>query len=421
MSLFWIENSNVHFTYEQFIQDLNSSKCFNRYIYDRNPYVVFLNFVGNIINNYDFEILDHDFSKNELKNIGIAYDDIEKNLIVNKIYVGDKKDLIKRFIDSRNSSQIIMYTSGTTGKPKKITHKFKNLMNSCKVDTKFASDVWAFAYNPTHFAGVQVFLQAFINQNTMVYVFDKETKDVINLISEVQITRISATPTFYKKIIPSISEEVRTVKSLTSGGEKFDQHLMPHIERVFPNAKIVNVYASTEAGSLFSTKDEYFLISEKYKDKIKVSNNSELMIHESLIAFSDEIEFVDGYYNTKDVIEFYDESKFKFVSRNSDFINVGGYRVNPLEIEEIILQSGYAREVLVYGRKNSVIGNIVVAEVIKVDSNMNDSEVVTGVKLYLKDKVQDWKEPRMYKIVDNIEITRTGKKVRKNEMDYCNR
>ncbi len=407
-----MQSSKVYFTYEQFIEDLNSSKSFHRYIYNSNPYEVFLNFIGNILNDYNFEILDHDFSKNEIENLGLSYGDIGKTVNVNKVYIENKYDLLKRIACERNGSQIIMYTSGTTGKPKKVTHMFRNLMSSCKIDEKFTNDIWAFAYNPTHFAGVQVFLQAFINGNTMVYVFDKDSRDVIDLINNENITRISATPTFYKKVIPIITEEVKMVKSLTSGGEKFDYHLIPHIKKVFPNAKIVNVYASTEAGSLFSTIDEFFVIPERFKDRIRISNTSELMIHESLIGFSDEIEIVDGYYNTKDIVEFHGESKFKFISRNSDFINVGGYRVNPLEIEEFILQSGYVREALVYGRKNSVIGNIVVADVIKKNFDMNDSDVINAIKLYLKDKVQDWKEPKMYKIVDNIETTRTGKKVR---------
>ncbi len=51
------------------------------------------------------------------------------------------------------------------------------------------------------------------------------------------------------------------------GGEKYDEALENRLSEIFPNAKIRNVYASTEAGSIFSAKGDVFHISPRLMGK----------------------------------------------------------------------------------------------------------------------------------------------------------
>lgn len=405
--------SNRKITYDDLIQDMNSRKYYYRYILEENPYEVFINILGGMVNRSNIELLDSDFSPKEIEKLGINYDNLKTDLILNLKTFITKDDLIRTLFELDSESMITLFTSGTTGKPKKITHSFRNIIRAIKIDDKFQKDIWAFAYNPTHFAGIQVFFQAVLNGNAIVFIFGADNKSIQNAFYREKITRISATPSFYKNILPLIEGEVLSVKSVTSGGEKFESKLIKYVESIFPNARIRNVYASTEAGSLFSTQEDFFIIPDRIKEKVKISNNSELLIHRSLLGSSDDLEIQDDYYNTKDIVEFVNDNSFRFISRNSDFVNVGGYRVNPLEIEEIILELDIVNDVLVYGRKNSVIGNLLVAEIIKADINMPDEIIKNTIVDYLCDKVQSWKVPKIYKIVSQIEKTRTGKKVRK--------
>ena len=62
--------------------------------------------------------------------------------------------------------------------------------------------VWAYAYNPTHMGGLQVFFQAFENQNTLVNVFNMQRYEVYEKMAGHRITHISATPTFYRLLLP---------------------------------------------------------------------------------------------------------------------------------------------------------------------------------------------------------------------------
>ncbi|MDZ7795644.1 MAG: hypothetical protein U5N56_00735 [Candidatus Marinimicrobia bacterium] len=96
---------------------------------------------------------------------------------------------------------------------------------------------------------------------------------------------ISATPTFYRLLLPS-KNVFKNVMRVTSGGEKLDNKTIEYLHQLFPNAKITNVYASTEAGTLFASKADVFTIKADMKKYVKIENN-ELLIHNSFIGLND--------------------------------------------------------------------------------------------------------------------------------------
>lgn len=84
----------------------------------------------------------------------------------------------------------------------KVIHSVQGLTRSVRCAERYQWQVWAYAYNPTHMAGLQVFFQAFENQNTLVNVFGLARNEVYSLIEKYSVTHISATPTFYRLLLP---------------------------------------------------------------------------------------------------------------------------------------------------------------------------------------------------------------------------
>ena len=80
----------------------------------------------------------------------------------------------------KSKSKITLFTSGTTGQPKKITHSVLNLFREVRKSEKFKDNIWAFAYNPTHMAGLQVFFQALSNVNPIHNIFEYSKKKYNN-------------------------------------------------------------------------------------------------------------------------------------------------------------------------------------------------------------------------------------------------
>ena len=413
MEYFWIDpNERLNKKYEDLFYDLYVMDKLSNFVYKDNPYMIVLNILAGLISGEKIVLVDSNLSKKEITNVGLNYDDVafsRKNINLPKI--NTLEEFMSKIEENKNYWKLEIFPSGTMGFPKKVEHTLESLTRGVKKDINFKNNVWGFAYNPTHFAGLQILFQALLNANTIVYLFDQNPAIIPDILSSYRITHISATPTFYRKILPYLNKENTVLERITFGGEKFDKLLVDKIKKYFPKAKIRNIYASTEAGSLFSSKDETFKISERMKDKIKIENN-ELLVHKDLLGYSSQIELEDNWYRTGDLVEKNNENEFKFIARKDEIINVGGYKVNPHEIEEEIKRLDDIVDVVVKGRKNGVTGNILVAEIIY-NGDLEEKKIEEEILNLLKINFQNWKIPRIFNIVKDVKQTRTSKKMRK--------
>lgn len=404
MDIFLIDDIQSY-SYKELLNSLNTANFYYPIYKEKNIYLYFLNFILALVNNKSLILLDSDINATEIIGIDKEQINVSKALIPHTFSsIDDVVIALKKSI-----SKITIFTSGTTGQPKKVLHSVSTLTRNVRIGDKYTKHIWAFAYNPTHMAGLQVFFQAFENLNTLVNVFNKQRNEIYDCVGKYAITHISATPTFYRLLLP-FEKEYKSIIRLTLGGEKSDSNLYKRLNKIFPNAKINNVYASTEAGTLFAAKGEYFQIPEQIKDKFLVKKN-ELLIHKSLLGFSDSFNFEGEYYHSGDLIEWIDETKrlFKFSSRKNELINVGGYKVNPSEIESTLLSFDGIKQVLVYGKPNSVLGNIICADIVlENDCQLTEIEIKKSLRLLH----QDFKVPRIIKFVNDLPLTRTGKQKR---------
>lgn len=398
---------NKSISYVELITRLNNTRkvVTNLYRYDSLDF--FVNLLGGLLSNLDMVLLDNDFSNDELEKVcGSLYK--EEKVEIKPLNLFNVQDLIQKI--RKSNSRILLYTSGTTGFPKLIEHSVESITLNIKTDDRFKGNIWAFAYNPSHMAGIQVFFQAFLNENCLVNIFGLSKLNIFRLIDEMKISHISATPSFYRLLLPTESI-FKTVKQITFGGEKSDKNLHQKMLAIFPMAKVINVYASTEAGALLGSKDDGFIIPLRLKDRIKIEDG-ELFIHKSLIGKDGQLHDGENWYATGDIVEFLDvfEGVFRILGRKSEIINIGGYKVNPNEVEEVIRSIVGINETKVYGIPNSVLGNIIVADIVREDVSITESEI----KNYLSTKLQSFKIPRRLYFKDKISMSRTGKLDRKN-------
>lgn len=410
MNFFIDEADGIKISYDDLLGKVNNRNEINQYIYTSNIEEIMVNFVASLYYGFDVVLLDSDFSVKELELLGVT----EKELTVK--HVIQCHDNVKKFAEvidkiktNAKNVRVSIYTSGTTGIPKKFVHSLSVLLRNIKISDKHKDDIWGFAYNITHFAGIQVFLQALMNQNTIINLFNKNLNNADMLLKKYDCNCLSATPTFYRNFIFTHKEENTKVKFVTFGGEKFENDLLMKAKNKFPLAKIRNIYASTEVGSLLSGLNDSFRIPDRLKNLVKISAENHLMIHTSLLENKNTDK---DWYDTNDVVLLNADGSFKILSRDSDFINVGGYKVNPAEVERIILQVDGVLDVAVLSRKNSVLGNILVANIRK-DENYIEADLKKDILAILKIELQNFKIPRIFNFVENIERSRTGKKVRK--------
>lgn len=393
-------------TYDFLIHDLRNASIYNPYCRSNDYYIVFKHIILSILLGEEIILLDSDFSINELMKLTghMEFLDFDKTIDKSRIQIlSDKKNLIETLRKPSENWRITLFTSGTTGLPKKVRHDFKSITRFVKVSESKENSVWGFAYNPTHMAGIQVFFQALLNGNSIIRLFGLSPKDIYDEISKNKITHISATPTFYRLLLPS-DEKFLSVERITSGGEKFNEETFLQMKEVFPNAKITNVYASTEAGTLLASKNDIFSVRPEYRQLISVEDN-ELFIHCSLMGSTESN--MEEWYKTGDIIEIVTQEplRFRFLNRKSEMINVGGYKVNPHEVEETILTMTDIQGVRVYPKTNSILGNVICCEVKTNNSNITEH----SIRAFLQSKLQEYKIPRFIKFVPELSTTRTGK------------
>jgi acyl-coenzyme A synthetase/AMP-(fatty) acid ligase len=396
----------IKITWDQLLDEITDAVYYNPYCFTKNYYEVFKHIIISLIYGKEIILLDSDFTKEELiKLTGYSefsnFDSILE--VINKPDFNNKIGLIHQLQTQNSNWSISLFTSGTTGLPKKVSHNFESITRFVKKSDKNANDIWGFAYNPTHMAGIQVFLQALLNGNPIIRLFGLSPELIYKEIKCSGITHISATPSFYRLLLPH-NDIYPTVKRITSGGEKFDEKTFNQLTHIFPNASIKNVYASTEAGSLFASDGNTFSIKQNIKDLIKIDDN-ELLIHKSLMGTTNIN--INEWYRTGDLIEILSKNplRFRFLSRKNEMINVGGYKVDPNEVEDSIRSLQGIKDVRVFAKNNSVLGKIICCEIVRIDKHLEE----TNIRAYLQMKLQEYKIPRMMRFIEEIQTTRTGK------------
>lgn len=401
MNSAFLSDESKQTTFADFLESVNGKAHIKTPLAEKNLSAFAAVFCAAVARNIDIEIIDADTSQAELQTFGIS---AEQTLPAAPLGIKNWGELIDTI--KKSQSKISLFTSGTTGRPKRVVHTIASLARRIRVSPEHARDVWGFAYNPAHMAGIQVFLQALFNANKTVNLFGLAAQEAAALIEKNAITHISATPTFYRMLLGA-GGTFASVKRATLGGERAGARLCGTLAKLFPNAKINNVYASTEAGALFASDGETFSIPGDMAGKVKFSDG-EILLHKTLLGSSDSFALdADGYYHTGDLVEFTDAQKtrFKIAARKCNMINTGGYKVNPAEVEDALREIGGVADAVVFGKKNSVLGSVVCAVVEPRAGAVLDEQ---RLRKNLASRLQAFKIPRIISF-GTIQTTNTGK------------
>src|SRR3984957_17855392 len=275
----------------------------------------------------------------------------------------------------RQSTECFLFTSGTIGAPKMVSHSLASLTAPIKRRaSRDSSIVWATFYDIRRYGGLQIFLRAILDGGSFVLSDAKESVgEFLIRLGGHGITRISGTPSHWRRALMSPSARAISPSYVRLSGEIVDQTILDHLAACYPQAQIGHAYASTEAGVGFEVDDgrEGFpadLIERPSGDvTMKIvdgslcirSNRTASRYLGSDAALADD----DGFIDSGDMLERRGE-RYYFVGRRGGIINVGGLKVHPEEIETVINRHPQVRMSLVRPKKSPVTGSIVIADVV---------------------------------------------------------
>ncbi|HEX4434809.1 MAG TPA: class I adenylate-forming enzyme family protein [Acidimicrobiales bacterium] len=332
---------------------------------------------------------------------------------------------------------LVIRTTGTTGAPKAARHDWRVLTQTVAKVQPAPEQRWLLAYGPQQFAGIQVLLHVVASGATLIAPFPRQPKNGLDALLSDGVTCLSATPTFWRFLLAEArSRQVRlpSLDQITLGGEACPADLLDELRSTFPFARVSQVYASTEFGSITSVTDGLpgmsigALWSASNPNSNVRAENGELWVRAEagMLGYadgtdgdgpSDDRDF-DGaapsataWRPTGDLVEIVG-TRVLFRGRQSEIINVGGVKVHPLPVEERILALPSVDAARVFGRSSKLTGSIVAADIVPVGGveTADGDAIRRAVKEATADLPRAW-QPRSITLVAELE-TRGGKTVR---------
>ena len=136
-------------SYVQLVEDIQQCTSYSPYCKSGDYYEVFLKIITSLVLGKEVILLDADFTDAEVEKL-VGDVDINATESVNIETSITEDNLLELLTAKTETWKITLFTSGTTGLPKKVSHSFNSIARQAKKSERHADDVWGFAYNPTH-------------------------------------------------------------------------------------------------------------------------------------------------------------------------------------------------------------------------------------------------------------------------------
>lgn len=326
------------------------------------------------------------------------YDYTPLNTVANHAYYQELR--------AKETCGLILFSSGTSGEPKAAVHDFSKLMDKFKVRKRCLRTINFLLFD--HWGGLNTLFYTISNGGVVLTTKDRKPEPVAQFIEKHQIELLPTSPTFLNLLILNESYkryDLSSLKIISYGTEPMPQSTLSKGKDIFPDVKFQQTYGLIELGVLRSKSKNndslWVKLGGEGFDLRVVEGMLEIKSHSAMLGylnapspFTD-----DGYFKTGDAVlkkgEYY-----RILGRKSEIINVGGEKVYPQEVENTILEMNNVLDVLVYGQKNPLTGNIVCAKVVLKESV--DRKVFTKtLKKFCKERMQKFKIPVKVFIEEN--------------------
>jgi long-chain acyl-CoA synthetase len=343
---------------------------------------------------------------------------------------------------SADDTAVLLYTSGTTGKPKgaELTH-FQLFMN-CTVGGELfgfeEGDVGIAVLPLFHVFGLSSVLNATVRSGTtMVLVPRFEVDAVLDAIERARATIFCGVPTMYVALLhaDTTGRDLSSLRVGISGGAAIPGEIIRAFEEKFPGVVILEGYglsetASTTTFNLSADQRKVLSIGKPvWGVEVRIvdaadrplppgaDNVGEIVVrgHNVMKAYYKNPEataeaMCGGWFHTGDLAYADDDGYLFVVDRKKDLIIRGGYNVYPREVEEVLYEHPAVAEVAVIGKPDERLGEEVVAVIsLKLGAHATQEELTA----FCRERLAAYKYPREFRLVEELPKGPTGKILKK--------
>ena len=314
--------------------------------------------------------------------------------------------------------QVVVATSGTSGPPKLVHHSWDSVLAAARLAEQWHALAWLLVYDATRWAGIQVWMQALLTGGTLVVPASRDPDVVAAALVAEGVAVLPATPTLLRRLVTSADRTLLTKANparITLGGEAADGPLLEQAQGVFPAAKITQVYATTELGEVFRVADgrpgfPAAWLGRSLPGGVRLATRRD---GELLVQLSRDTAEV----GTGDLVERRGD-RFEFTGRRSDVIVVGGAKVFPRRVEEILRRVPGVADARAYGLPSAITGELVAAEIVLAEPlpDATTADRIRAAALAVcRESLEPHSVPRVLDIVKQLATTAAGKTSRRPE------
>lgn len=346
--------------------------------------------------------------------------DIQDDSYVIKFVSAGSTNTYYAELQKLNVAGLVLFTSGTSGYPKAAVHNFDKLLNKFSVRRKSMRTINFLLFD--HWGGLNTLFHTLSNTGVVLALRNRNPDAVCDYVQKFQIELLPVSPSFLNLLIlgEAYSKyDLNSLKVITYGTEPMPLHTLKRAKDIFCQVKFQQTYGLIELGVLRSKSKSddslWVKLGGDGYDLRVVDGILQIKADSAMMGYLNaESPFTDdGYFVTGDQVEVEGEY-YKILGRKSELINVGGDKVYPQEVENVILGMDNILDVTVFGEKHALMGNIVCAKILT-NTDVESKNFIREVKRFCKDRLQAFKVPVKIEIEKAPMYNERFKKIRKFE------
>ena len=302
-----------------------------------------------------------------------------------------------------NRAGLILFSSGSSGVPKTCLLDLDQLLETTRTDRKSFTTLAFLLFD--HIGGINTMINILGQGGTIVVPKDRTIATTGSLIEAHRVTLLPTSPTFLKMLLMSDAAakyDLSSLKLITYGTEVMPQTTLNALQAGFPDVRLKQTYGLSEIGIVPTrSKSAGSLWVEIGGDNVEYDVRDNILwlrAPTAMLGYLNAPSPFDenGWLDTGDRVEV-DGNYLRILGRDSELINIGGEKVHPAEVENVLLEAPNIVDVTVNSRPNPVTGSVLTATV-NLASNEDSRSLKSRLGQYCRERLEPHKVPMMFKI-----------------------
>jgi len=313
----------------------------------------------------------------------------------------DKSHELIKQLRSKEHAGLVLFSTGTTGRPKAILHDLTLFMQRFETPRPTLKTINFLLFD--HIGGLNTLLHTLFNKGTVVAPKSRSVESILETCTEHQIEVLPTTPTFLRMMLMSglIPDRVpKSLRIITYGTERMDQPTLDALCELLPNVDFRQTFGMSELGIVrvkSKARESLFMkIGGEGVETRVIDNVLEIRSKTRMLGYlnADSPFDTEGWYNTKDIVEECD-GYYKVIGRTSEVINVGGLKFMASEVEREALRFEGVELAKAEGKPNPITGQHV--ELIVQSAPTTEIDIVQ-LKVFLSKVLPNHMLPKRLKV-----------------------